>query len=83
MLRILADLYIIPAFPKKSSKISLFSAQGAKQRGFGQDPQQKRPQDAAGQRFIDSYPRFSRLAYRYLGREADAQDAVQEELEQD
>lgn len=30
------------------------------------------------QRFIDSYPRFYRLAYRYLGREADAQDAVQE-----
>ena len=27
------------------------------------------------QRFIDSYPRFYRLAYRYLGREADAQDA--------
>ena len=27
---------------------------------------------------IDGYPKFYRLAYRYLGREADAQDAVQE-----
>ena len=30
------------------------------------------------QRFIENYPKYYRLAYRYLNREADAQDAVQE-----
>lgn len=30
------------------------------------------------QRIIDDYPKYYRLAYRYLHQEADAQDAVQE-----
>ena len=30
------------------------------------------------QRVIENYPKYYRLAYRYLNREADAQDAVQE-----
>ena len=35
-------------------------------------------QTLVSQRFVENYPRFYRLAYRYLGQEADAQDAVQE-----
>lgn len=35
-------------------------------------------QTLVSQHFIDNYARFYRLAYRYLGQEADAQDAVQE-----
>lgn len=35
-------------------------------------------QTLVSQRFIHNYPRFYRLAYHYLGQEADAQDAVQE-----
>lgn len=35
-------------------------------------------QTLVSQRIIDGYPRYYRLAYRYLGQEADAQDAVQE-----